>query len=178
MKRAVIFVGSLLVAAACSAPTAGVPSPAGGPSSAPPATRTRVPPPASPVPAGNGPCPYLETSFVADANGQRVGRVRVSADEPHPACFFYRADGKVQLTVQVYVGDPGAAKALVDRAAPRETSNPAELPGGWAGGAQPTDSGAVFAVAKAGAAVVITTNQAQTIKARRVAEQAIAALAL
>jgi UPF0176 protein len=178
MKRAVIFVGSLLVAAACSSPMAGEPSAAGGPASGPPATPTSVPPPPSPEPAGNGPCPYLENAFVADANGQRVGRVRVSADQPHPACFFYRTDGKVQLTVQVYVGDPGAAKALVDREAPRDTSNPAELPGGWVGGAQPTDSGAVFAVAKAGTAVVITTNQAQTIKARRVAEKAIAALAL
>jgi hypothetical protein len=36
----------------------------------------------------------------------------------------------------------------------------------------------VFAVAKDGAAVVITTNQAQTIKAKRVAEKAIAALGL
>jgi hypothetical protein len=33
-------------------------------------------------------------------------------------------------------------------------------------------------VAKAGSAVVITTNQAQTIKAKRVAEEAIDALGL
>lgn len=143
-----------------------------------PVPTSTVQPPGSPVAVGEGPCPYLESAFVADANGQRVGKVRVSADVPHPACFFYRGDGKVQLTVQVYVGDPGAAKALVDREAPRSTSNPAELPGGWAGGAQPTDSGAVYAVAKGGAAVVITTNQAQTIKAKRVAERTIAALGL
>jgi hypothetical protein len=36
----------------------------------------------------------------------------------------------------------------------------------------------VFAVAKDGSAVVITTNQKQTIKAKRVAEQTITALAL
>jgi len=147
----------------------------GSPASQAP-TAAAVPP--SPQPAREAKCPYLDSAFIADANGQRVGKVRVSADTPTPACFFYRSDGKLQLTAQVYAGDPGAAKALVDRSAPVATSNPAELPAGWSGGSQSTDSGAVFAVAKGGSAVVITTNQAQTIKAKRVAEKAIAALGL
>ncbi len=53
-----------------------------------------------------------------------------------------------------------------------------ELPGGWSGGSQPTADGAVFAVSRQGTAVVITTNQRQTIGARRIAEQVIAALGL
>jgi hypothetical protein len=168
-----------LVLAGCSAQAVqGTPSAApasAGPSSAAPVP-TSVEVPASPVPAADGKCPYLDSTFVADANGQRVSRVRVSQDQP-PACFFYRADGRIQLTVQVFVGEPSRAKALVDQAAPVATANPAELPGGWAGGAQANGSnGAVFAVAKEGKAVVITTNQAQTIKAKRVAEQAITAL--
>ncbi|HEX2129949.1 MAG TPA: DUF2020 domain-containing protein [Actinophytocola sp.] len=137
-----------------------------------------VPPVAEP--AADGPCPYLDTAFVESTNGQRVGGTKVSAaaEGGTPACFFYRPDGDVQVTVQVYNGEPAAARAFVDRAAPVDTSNPAELDGGWAGGSQPTDEGAVYAVAKEGAAVVVTTNQDQTIKAKLVAEEAIGALGL
>jgi hypothetical protein len=115
---------------------------------------------------------------VADSNGQHVSKVRVSADQPHPACFFYRPDGKVQLTVQVYVGQPDVATALVNKVAPVETSNPAADPTGWKGGYQSTDDGAVYAVSKGGAAVVATTNQKQSVKARSVVRKAITALKL
>ncbi|MBA2471870.1 MAG: DUF2020 domain-containing protein, partial [Pseudonocardiales bacterium] len=57
-------------------------------------------------------------------------------------------------------------------------SDLAALPGGGSGGSQPTTDGAVFAVSRQGTAVVITTNQRQTIGARRIAEQVIAALGL
>jgi UPF0176 protein len=134
--------------------------------------------PGEPKPSGDGPCPYLDTQFVMDANGQHVTAVKVSADKPHPACFFYRPDGSLQLTVQVYVGDAATAKAVVDKAAPVKTSNPATAPEGWNGGSMPTDEGAVYAVAKGGDAVVTTTNQEQTIKARRITEQAIETLGL
>jgi UPF0176 protein len=142
-------------------------------------TTTSVALPADPVAERDGNCPYLDTAFVAQANGQHVSQVRLSADQPHPACFFYRADGAVQLKVQVLTGvDPAVAKGVVDRAAPVASSDPATLPRGWEGGKQPNDVGAVFAVAKSGNAVVVVTNQKQTIKASRIAEQAIAALRL
>jgi UPF0176 protein len=142
-------------------------------------TTTSVTLPPEPVAARDGNCPYLDTAFVAQANGQHVSRVRLSADQPHPACFFHRADGSVQLHVQVLAGvEPAVAKRVVDRAAPVASSDPATLPGGWEGGKQPSDAGAVFAVAKGGSAVVVVTNQKQTIKASRIAEQAIAALGL
>jgi UPF0176 protein len=179
MRRLVVLLPVLVGVAACGAQVvAGAPSAGQQVGAGRTTVPTSVGPPPSPVPVADGKCPYLDSAFVADANGQKVGKVRVSADKPHPACFFYRSDGKIQLTVQVYVGEPGAAKTLVDQAAPVATSNPAELPAGWAGGAQATGSGAVFAVAKQGSAVVITTNQAQTIKAKRVAEKTIAALGL
>lgn len=140
---------------------------------------TAVAAPPEPVAVRDGACPYLRSDFVADTNGQRVSKVRLSADRPQPACFFYRADGGEQLRVQVLVGvDPAAARAAVDRVAPVDSSDPATLPGGWQGGKQPTDAGAVFAVAKDGSVVVVVTNQKQTIKASRVAEQAITALGL
>lgn len=139
---------------------------------------TQVAPVLPPAPTADGPCPYLDESVVEDVNGQLVGAVRISLDQPHPACFFERGDGNEQLRTWIVEGTPGAAVAVVDAAAPVATSDPAELPGGWSGGSQPTESGAVYAVAKEGTAVVVTTNQSQTIKARRIAERVIENLSL
>ncbi len=180
MKRVVILAAPLLALVACTteptaaptAPTTVVTQPA-APTEAPPVVA-----PTAPEPVADGPCPYLESSVVADANGQRVTKVRTSADKPQPACFFYRPDGSVQLTVRVYAGEPGVAKAIVDEAAPIADSNPATSPAGWKGGSLSNDEGAVYAVAKAGTAVVVTTNQKQTIKARRLAETVIENAAL
>jgi hypothetical protein len=144
-----------------------------------PASSAVAPPVAAP--AITAKCPYLTTVFVEDANGQHAGRVRVSSGDdgqPNPTCYFYRPDGSLQLTARVYVGDPAVATAIVNQAAPVATSDPASDPAGWQGGSQATSTGAVYAVAKGGAAVVVTTNQKQTIKARRVTEQAISALGL
>jgi hypothetical protein len=145
-------------------------------SSAP--TSTSVTAPGDPVPAATAQCPYLSSDFVADANGEKVTKVQISADKPHPACFFYSFGNDKQLTVQVYVGDAGAATALVNKAAPIETSDKADLPGGWSGGSESTSAGAVYAVSKAGTAVVATTDQKQTIKAKQVVKQTISALGL
>jgi len=177
MRRVVILVVPLVLAA-CSKPQPAPARPVTTTTGTQQQTSTVAKPPASPVPAADGKCPYLENGFVAQANGQRVSKVKISTDKPHPACFFYRADGKIQLTAQVFVGEPAAAKALVDQAAPVATSDPAKLSTGWTGGSLSSKTGAVFAVAKEGTAVVIITNQAQTIKAKRVAEKAIEALNL
>ncbi|MDQ3576665.1 MAG: DUF2020 domain-containing protein, partial [Actinomycetota bacterium] len=165
MRRALIFAASLLALSACA--TDSDPSPT---SAAPPARASSAAPPAdeaptAPEPVADGPCPYLESTAVADANGQRVTKVRTSADKPQPTCFFYRPDGSVQLTVRVYVGTPAAAKTLVDEAAPISESNKAESPAGWKGGSLSSETvkGAVYAVAKEGTAVVVNTNQEQTI---------------
>lgn len=165
----------------CATQTTGTATPATPAMTAPPTPSTTTPPqpPPEPKPAREAPCPYLEDEFVEQTNGQRVGETRISADEPHAACFFYRSDGKEQLRVQVAVGlDPATARAMVDLAAPVDTSDPASLPGGWEGGKQPTDRGAVFAVHKDGAAVVVIGNQEQTIKVSRIAEQVVTALGI
>lgn len=182
--RLPFVIGLVLAVAACdggigqqAAVVTGTGRPASTQAPVPSTTEDGLPP--EPDPVREGVCPYLPTSFVADTNGQRVSQVRLSADEPHPACFFYRPDGGEQLRVEVLVGvEPMEAKAVVDRAAPLASSDPATLPGGWQGGRQPTATGAVFAVAKAGSAVVVVTNQKQTIKASRIAERAITSLGL
>lgn len=179
MRRVSFLVGPLMVVlTAC-----GAQSIAGEPRViAPPATdATSEAPPAAPPtvaePTEDGPCPYLDAAFVEETNGQRIADTKTSVDDP-PACYFYRSDGNVQLAIQIYSGEPDVAKAFVDQAAPVDTANPAELTGGWAGGAQPTENGAVYAVAKEGTAVVVATNQEQTLKAKLVAQEAITALGL
>lgn len=177
MKR-VLLLGPLLLVAltACAEeptddPTVVTDTPSSTASAAPVAL------PPEPEPTADGPCPYLEESYVEETNGQRVSDVQTSADEP-PACFFLRPDGGVQLSVRVYTGEAAVAKALVDSAAPVASSNPAELSGGWKGGSEATEEGAVYAVAKDATAVVVTTNQEQTIKAKQIAQQSITTLGL
>ncbi|ONI72797.1 hypothetical protein ALI144C_43115 [Actinosynnema sp. ALI-1.44] len=179
MKRTTSALLLACCLAACStSPDAGeTPPTAQRTPSAPTTTQPEGPPP-PPEPVADGPCPYLESAFVAQANGQRATKVRISADKPHPTCFFYRADGSIQLTARVYVGTAKNAKALVDEAAPIDTSNPATSPAGWKGGSIGAAKGSTYAVAKEGTAVIVTTNQAQSIKARQVAEKAITTLGL
>jgi UPF0176 protein len=181
MKRltsALLLVCCLAGCTTTSPPTTEPPAPATQRRTSTAVITTPEGPPPSAEPVADGPCPYLESAFVAEANGQRATKVRISGDKPHPACFFYRADGNVQLTVRVFSGDAKQAKALVDEAAPIATSNPANSPAGWKGGAIGAEKGSVYAVAKEGTAVIVTTNQAQSIKARRVAEKAITTLGI
>lgn len=136
--------------------------------------------PAAPQPAaGASSCPYIKTQDAADDNGQHVGSIKVSSGadgQPHPTCFFYRPDGHLQLTVRVFVGDPNVATAMVNEAAPIATSNPESAPAGWVGGSMALKDGAVYAIAKGGTAIVVTSNQLQTIKCKLVAVQVVAGL--
>jgi UPF0176 protein len=168
----------------CSHPTIATnalePSHTMAPTGTPPTVEGSLVPPA-PRPVAEGPCRYLSTGSVQAANGERVASVRVSrtgTDQPYPACFFLTANGTVQLRTWIVVATPKTAGAVVDSAAPPGSSDLAELPGGWSGGSQPTAEGAVFAVARQGTAVVITTNQRQTISARQIAQQVITTLRL
>jgi len=177
MRRLVLLAPAVALLAGCSATiVTGTATPSPPSASAGTAGGAQLPP--DPEPGATEDCPYLDKEFVAESNGQHVSKVRVSADQPHPACFFYRPDGKIQLTVRVYVGDPATATALVNKAAPVDSTNPASDPSGWKGGYQSSDDGAVYAVAKGDAAVIATTNQKQSVKARTVVKKAIAALKL
>ncbi|ATY16927.1 DUF2020 domain-containing protein [Amycolatopsis sp. AA4] len=165
----------MVLLAGCNPSSPAKETPSSAPASSAPAS-AGLPP--DPQPARTADCPYLSNETVQDANGQHVTKVKVSDDEPHPTCFFYRPDGSVQLTVRVYVGNSDVATELVNKAAPVDTSNPASDPAGWKGGYQPAGDGVVYAVAKGGNAVIVTSNQKQSIKARTVAKKAIAALKL
>ncbi|WP_460864098.1 DUF2020 domain-containing protein [Rhodococcus aerolatus] len=185
------LVSTLLVLAACSSGAAAPAAPA-APSATPPATAvptTAAPtttvdaaPPPVPSPGVEGECPYLPAADVASTNGQKVLSTLVDTADP-PACAFTGLDGRTQLTVWVLrATGPAQATAVVDRAAPVGTTDPASEPAGWTGGRSGSGTGdlggAVYAVADGATAVVVTTNQEQSLKAQRIAEQVIATLGL
>ncbi|MCT1463162.1 MULTISPECIES: DUF2020 domain-containing protein [Corynebacterium] len=131
-----------------------------------------------------GTCPYLDTQWVAEANGQKVTAIGVDNRFDTPACVFWSYPEEPQLTVMVrHMASPEEAMAVVDWAAPIDYTDPASEPEGWnggrhGGGAVPERIGAAYSVAKGPVAVTVFTNQNESVKAQVVAEQVIANLNL
>lgn len=129
-------------------------------------------------------CPYLDTGWVSDTNGQRTLGVGVDTRFDTPACVFWSYPEEPHLTVIVRdMADVDAAVAVVDWAAPVDTTEPAEDPAGWSGGRAgagmvPDRLGSVYAVQKDDRAVVVFTNQDQSVKAELVATEVISRLGL
>lgn len=126
-------------------------------------------------------CPYLDTAWVAETNGQRVTGLGVDKRFTTPACVFWSFPEEPQLTVMVReMGSIDEAIAVVDWAAPIDTTEPAEEPLGWSGGRRGGSNGpgALYAVQKDSTAVVVFTNQDQSLKAQLVAEEVIGNLGL
>lgn len=129
-------------------------------------------------------CPYLDTAWVSDTNGQRTLGVGVDARFDTPSCVFWSYPEEPHLTVIVRdMPDTDAAIRVVDWAAPIDTTEPAEEPEGWSGGRAgaglvPDREGSLYAVQKDDRAVVVFTNQDQSLKAELVAKEVIATLGL
>lgn len=123
-------------------------------------------------------CPYLETQWVADTNGQRMTGLGIDERFDTPACVFWSYPDEPQLSVIVrHMHTPEEATAVVDWAAPIDTTEPAEEPEGWSGGRVgggiAGHETALYAVAKGTVAVVVFTNQEQSLKAELVAKEVI-----
>ncbi|QYH19081.1 DUF2020 domain-containing protein [Corynebacterium aquatimens] len=129
-------------------------------------------------------CPYLDTEWVAQTNGQRVTGVGVDGRFDPPACQFWSYTDEPQVTVVVRrMATPNEAMAVVDWATPIAHTAPADEPEGWnggrhGGGAVPGRIGAAYSVAKGKTAVTVFTNQEESVKAQLIAEQVIATLGL
>ncbi len=126
-------------------------------------------------------CPYLDTQWVADTNGQRMTGLGIDERFATPACVFWSFPEEPQLTVIVReMATVDDAIAVVDWAAPIDTTEPAEEPEGWSGGrlGGSGGTGALYAVQKDTTAVVVFTNQDQSLKAQLVAEEVITNLRL
>lgn len=194
-SRALVCTAAFAVASsaltACSPETAedAAPSPdSSHAASASPAPTADSGLPADALPAvsreGVTDCPYLDTQFVAETNGQKVTAAGTDPRFDTPACVYWSYPEEPQLQVIVrHAATPEEARAVVDWAAPIDLTDPAEEPAGWSGGRAgggviPGRSGAVYAVAKDSTAVVVLTNQKESVKAQLIAEKSIANLGL
>ncbi|QGU03156.1 hypothetical protein CKALI_11570 [Corynebacterium kalinowskii] len=134
------------------------------------------------IPTGRNelvPCPYLDSQWVADTNGQRVLGSGIDERFDHPACVFWSYAEEEQLTVMVRtMASESDAEQVVNWAAPIDTTEPADLPAGWMGGRLGSPGRSLYAVYKDNKAVVVFTNQDQSLKAQLVAEETIKNLGL
>ncbi len=142
--------------------------------------RTAAPPPATDEPAAvPADCPYLSDADVADINGQHTGQTQIVEVSPYPICVFSRSDGGWLASVRVIQADTAeSATAAVDDDVPIGSSDPANQPPGWTGGAMVTVDKSVYAVSKGPIAIVAESNQLQSIKGRQMVIKTVAKLGL
>ncbi|RNE50041.1 DUF2020 domain-containing protein [Corynebacterium alimapuense] len=129
-------------------------------------------------------CPYLDNTWVAETNGQITTGTGIDLRFDTPACVFWSYPEDPQLTVIIReMPDRQSAIEVVDWAAPIDYTEPAEEIEGWSGGRAgagmvpeglPTgQDGALYAVQKDNRAVVVFSNQDQSLKAELVAREVI-----
>lgn len=128
-------------------------------------------------------CPYLDTQWVADTNGQRMTGLGIDTRFDTPACVFWSYPEEPQATVIVrHMPDEQSAIDVVNWAAPIDSTSPvnppADDPDGWMGGRGADDFGSRYAVQKGNVAVVVFSNQTQSVKAETIALEAIQNLGL
>ena len=136
---------------------------------APPETTAPELPPVEPVTSAD--CPYLAADDVSRLNGEPVTDVRIDQSVDPAACFFYSADGRVQLTTTVYaVRSPERAAELVEESAPGGESEPASAEGGWTGGSTEGPAGALVVLSRGPQVLAVQSTQEESITVQRIAE--------
>lgn len=127
-------------------------------------------------------CPYIDGEWLQNTSGQRLTGTSLDARFDPPACVFWSYEDQPQVTVMVRRMQTNKdAIAVVDHAAPIDSTLKALQPEGWSGGRRgedPNHPGAVYAVWKDETAVVVTTVQGQSVKAQQIAEETIRNLKL
>ena len=123
-------------------------------------------------------CPYIGPGWLEETNGQRLTKQGIDTRFPTPACVFWSYQDDPQATVIVRdMPTAEDARAAVDWAAPIDATEPASFDG-WEGGRGVVDEHAVYAVQKDTHAVLVWSNQQQSVKSEQIAHEAIANLGL
>jgi hypothetical protein len=136
-----------------------------------PASTAPTPPPA-PV---EGTCPYLGSDAVQDIVGQHITRTTVTATKPHPGCTFYRPNGELAADIQVsQLATPRAAQTKAIQLGGKGASGLTGRDVGDGGVVTITDTGALLAVSKGRALVVVRINQQISLEARELATYVVA----
>lgn len=123
-------------------------------------------------------CPYIGPGWLEETNGQRLTKQGIDTRFPTPACVFWSYQDDPQATVIVReMPTVEDARAAVDWAAPIDATEPASFDS-WEGGRGVVNEHAVYAVQKDTHAVLVWSNQQQTVKSEQIAKEAIANLGL
>jgi Domain of unknown function (DUF2020) len=149
-------------AAGTAAPTSTVPRPA---------TPGRTPRPAT----VEAPCPYADAATVMDIVGQHIARTTVTRTTPHPGCAFYRPNAEKAAEVAVSVLASATAALTAAIRLPGSGANPVDSVADG-GAVAITADGAVLAVSKGRALVVVRINQQISLEAIELAELVVAKL--
>jgi hypothetical protein len=125
--------------------------------------------------AVDGACPYASAEQVAETVGQHIDRTTVTPTRPYPGCSFYRPNGEQAADVQVTVlATATAAQARAIAVGGRGANPVGRLGDGGVVALTPT--GAVLAVSKGRALVVVRINQRISLEAREIAGYVVARL--
>jgi len=140
------------------------------------ATPTRTPPTRTPPPVTvEAPCPYADAATVRDIVGQHIARVTVTRTTPHPGCAFYRPNGEkaADLAVSVLASATAAQAEAIRLTGPGANPVDSVADGGTVA---ITGDGALLAVSKARALVVVRINQPVSLEAIELAKLVVARL--
>lgn len=123
------------------------------------------------APSSDADCPYLSVDEVSELNGEKITDVRIDDGVDPAACFFYSADGTVQLTTTVHtLGSEERARELVDESAPVDVTERSDVEGGWTGGRSGGPGGALVVLARGTQVLAVQSTQEQSVKVQRIAE--------
>ncbi|HEY9476030.1 MAG TPA: DUF2020 domain-containing protein [Mycobacteriales bacterium] len=131
--------------------------------------------PTSTPTAVDAPCPYLGTESVMNTVGQHLTRTTMTPTRPHPSCAFYRPDGglAVQITVSQDANPIAAQNSALARVG--KDANPVNGIGDY-GVVAIVDDGALLAVTKGPALVLVKINQKSSLEAKEIAKAVVGAL--
>jgi len=122
-----------------------------------------------------GTCPYLASEQVAETVGQHIDHSTVTPTRPYPGCSFYRPNGEQAVDIQISVlATATAAQARAITLGGRGANPVSNVGDGGVVALTPT--GAMLAVSKGKALVVVRINQRISLEARELAGYVVARL--
>jgi hypothetical protein len=117
----------------------------------------------------------VDAPTVMDIVGQHIARTTVTRTTPHPGCAFYRPSGEKAADVAVSVLPTAAAAQTRAVRLPGAGANPVDSVADG-GAVAITGDGAVLAVSKGRALVVVRINQRISLEAIELAKLVVAKL--
>ena len=124
-----------------------------------------------PTPTEDADCPYLSADEASDLTGERLDKVQIDPSYDPPACFFGTGEGAIMLMVSLETVDsPDEAVSLVDEIVPPDSTERADIDGGWTGGKNTSEAGAMLAVYREDQVFTVQTTQARSEAVQSVAD--------